>query len=74
MGKDSLDFRHAIRLARISQSITLQDLAKKSGISSSYIARIEKGASRPSIFITNKLAEALGMKMEVLLKISSSDL
>lgn len=43
-------------------SLTLTDLAKKSGISSSYLGRIEAGKRFPSASILRKLARPLDLE------------
>ena len=50
-----------IREIRIKKGMTLEKLAKESGISISYLCHLEKGRRKnPSIIIMENLAKALG--------------
>lgn len=51
--------------ARTKQNMTQKELAERSGIRQSNISRIEKGASSPNISTLQKLAEGLGMNLQV---------
>lgn len=51
--------------ARTKQNMTQKELAEGSGIRQSNISRIEKGASSPNISTLQKLAEGLGMNLQV---------
>jgi len=49
-----------LKRQRLMMSSTLQDIARKSGISPSYLLRIERGERFPSGRILRKLAKPLG--------------
>ena len=49
-----------IKQHRILLSLTLQELAVKSGISASHLGRIERGERFPSAHILQKIAKPLG--------------
>lgn len=51
--------------ARTKQNMTQKELAERSGIRQSNISRIEKGTSSPNISTLQKLAEGLGMNLQV---------
>lgn len=51
--------------ARTKQNMTQKELAERSGIRQSNISRIEKGVSSPNISTLQKLAEGLGMNLQV---------
>lgn len=51
--------------ARCSQGLTQKELAKKTGIRQSNISRIERGKCSPTIETLKKLADGLGMKLNV---------
>lgn len=51
--------------ARINRNMTQKELAERSGIRQSNISRIEKGVSSPNISTLQKLAEGLGMSLQV---------
>ena len=58
-----------IKEQRIKQGLSLSQLAKKSAISKSYLFTIEtKAEVNPSLSILHKLAHALNMKTDDLLK------
>ncbi len=62
----------SIREKRRSNSITLMDLAKKTGLSISFLSQIETGATNPSINSLRKIALALGTPLSVFFEESSS--
>ena len=49
-----------LKQQRISVSLTLQELATTSGVSSSHLGRIERGERFPSAHILRKIAKPLG--------------
>ena len=51
---------------RISLSLTLQELAAKSGVSASHLGRIERGERFPSAHILQKIAKPLGFEEDEL--------
>jgi transcriptional regulator with XRE-family HTH domain len=52
-----------IRQLRQQQHLSLSDLAAKTGISVSYLSRLEKGKSTPSFLVLNQIAQQLGVTM-----------
>lgn len=56
------DLGKILKQRRITIPLTLQELAAKSGISSSHLGRIERGERFPSGRILHKLAEPLGFE------------
>lgn len=54
-------FHNKMKEIRISQGITLEALAKKTGISIGYLSHLERGTrTNPSIEFMNKISYALG--------------
>jgi transcriptional regulator with XRE-family HTH domain len=51
-----------IKQQRIAMSLTLQELAAKSGVSASHLGRIEAGQRFPSAHILRKIATPLGFE------------
>jgi transcriptional regulator with XRE-family HTH domain len=51
-----------IKQQRLSSSLTIQDLSRKSGVSASHLGRIERGERFPSAHILRKLAVPLGLE------------
>ena len=49
-----------LKQQRVTHSLTLQELAAKSGVSSSHLGRIERGERFPSARILRKIAGYLG--------------
>lgn len=63
-----------LQLARQKAGLTQQDLCHKAGISYSTLAKIERGAIKaPSIFTIQNIAMVLGLPMEELLGLSTSN-
>ncbi|GAW28553.1 helix-turn-helix domain-containing protein [Carboxydocella sp. ULO1] len=52
---------------RVEKQLSLRKLAKKSGISHSFLCDIERGRSQPSLDTLGKLADTLGVKIEFFL-------
>lgn len=55
-----------IKQQRISQSLTLQEMAAKSSVSASHLGRIERGERFPSAHILQKIAKPLGFEEDEL--------
>jgi transcriptional regulator with XRE-family HTH domain len=54
--------------ARLAAGLTQQGLCQKSGLSYSTLAKIERGAIKaPSIFTIEKIADVLGLSLDVLI-------
>ncbi|MBM7854974.1 transcriptional regulator with XRE-family HTH domain [Desulfohalotomaculum tongense] len=62
-----------LRIERHAQKVTLDELAAKSGISAKHICNIENFKSKPTIETLQKLANALGVKINIQI-IGGSDL
>ena len=56
-----------IKLLRREKSITQEQLAEKTGVSTEHISRIETGSFRPSIALIEKLGDALCVSEKELL-------
>jgi transcriptional regulator with XRE-family HTH domain len=68
------DFGTWLKSARKEKGYSLKELESRSGVTASYIHRIEKGARKtPSIPITEKLAVALGVPPKDLLAMLGHD-
>ncbi len=55
----------AILAARIKQNITQEELAKRASINRSDISKIENADANPTLKTLNKLAKALGAKLNI---------
>lgn len=56
-----------IREARLAAGFTQEQLAERVDISSSFLSRVENGASMPSVSTIGEIAEKLGIRPERLL-------
>jgi len=69
---DSHDFAsnvgERIRVARQQKGWTQVELAEAAGLSSNYVARLERGELGASLFVAMKIAEALGVTLDVLVQ------
>jgi transcriptional regulator with XRE-family HTH domain len=63
---------HTIRVLRTDQGLSRGDLAKRAGISYSYLSAIENGTKPPSTKIQMVLAKALGVRVHELLEMAES--
>lgn len=50
-----------IRLFRKKEGLNLEELAKKAGISTSFLSNIEKGSRKPTLDTVEKIANALNI-------------
>ncbi|WP_448652526.1 helix-turn-helix domain-containing protein [Pseudomonas fluorescens] len=55
-----------LKLLRKKLGVTLESLAEKSGMTKSYLSKVERGLNTPSIAAALKLAKALNVKVEEL--------
>ncbi|EZP77571.1 repressor protein YorfE [Parageobacillus genomosp. 1] len=58
--------RNKITYYRNKQGMTQAELARKLGISASYLNRIEKGTKTPSLRLAIRIAHVLGVPVEKL--------
>jgi transcriptional regulator with XRE-family HTH domain len=56
------DLGEIIRRQRVIMSLTLAELAERSGVSASHLGRIERGERFPSARILRRLAQPLGVE------------
>jgi transcriptional regulator with XRE-family HTH domain len=66
-GEFTRSLGHTIKVLRVYQGQTRQELGERAGISYSYVAQIENGRTSPSSPVLLRLAEALGMSASDLL-------
>lgn len=59
------EIARAIILARISQSMTQKELAKKLGTKQSVISRVENAQTTPSLSFLKRLASVFNAQLEV---------
>lgn len=65
-------FAARLREVRHTRGLTQAELARQTKTATSYIARLESGATAPGIDLVNKLATALGTTMADLLPTTTS--
>ena len=51
--------------ARVSQNMTQKELAERTGIAQTEISRLENGTRNPSIKLLQRLADGMGMVLNV---------
>jgi ribosome-binding protein aMBF1 (putative translation factor) len=56
----------AVRQARQKRGWTQVELAEKAGLSGNYVARLERGEVGPSLFVAQRLCEALDTDLDSL--------
>lgn len=56
----------SLKLLRLQNQLTLAQLAQATGLTRSYLSKVERGISTPSIAVALQLAEALGVSVEQL--------
>lgn len=60
-----LNVIRAIIDARLSQNMTQKELSDKTGIAQAEISKLENGTRNPSIRLLQRLADGLGMVMNI---------
>ena len=60
-------FGHVLRRIRDAQDISQETLAFESGVSRSFLARLETGLQQPTLRTVFKLAHGLGMSASALI-------
>lgn len=55
-----------LKKIRLQHQMTLEALAEKSGLTKSYISKVERGIAKPSIETALKLAQAMSVSVETL--------
>ncbi len=60
MSYNNNDLSRILKQQRVTVPLTLQELARESGVSSSHLGRIERGERFPSARILRKIAKPLG--------------
>lgn len=60
-----MSLTRAIVNARLTQHLTQQELAKRTGIAQTEISRIENGTRNPSLKILQRLAEGMDMFLKI---------
>lgn len=78
MSKDgravSNNFGSTLRYWREKRGYSLQQLYEKTGVSTGYLSRLEKGERKaPSVPIASKISKALGIPLSLLLDISTTE-
>lgn len=58
----------AIIEARTSQNLTQKELAEKTGINQTEISKLENGSRNPSIRLLQRLADGMGMVLDISFK------
>ncbi len=61
---DSIDMTLNLKFLRVQSGMTLEQLAADSGLTRSYLSKLERGLSSPSIGSALKIAEALGTSLD----------
>jgi len=56
-----------VRLFRKKAGLSLKDLSQKSGVSTSFLGNIEKGARKPTLYTIEKLSDSLDVPLTSLM-------
>lgn len=68
MQKEVLNFGKNLRKIRLSKNLSQSDVAKVFGVHRSYISGLERGIRNPSLVTVQKVAKALGVSADKLIK------
>ena len=58
----------AIRIARRKKGLSQENLALLSGVDRSYMGRVERGDNNVAILTLSRISDALGMRLEELMR------
>src|SRR3954447_25413448 len=61
---DPIEMTLNLKFLRVQSGMTLEQLATDSGLTKSYLSKLERGLSSPSIGAALKIADALGMTLD----------
>ena len=68
MKNEVIQFGKKLREARLKKDLSQGDVAKILGVHRSYISGLERGRRNPSLLTVHKVAKALGVSVNELLK------
>ncbi len=68
-----IDVSNTLKECREIKSVSLGQLASKSGLSKSYLSKIENGKRDPSITTLNNLCECLGIPISIFVLLAEED-
>lgn len=74
MLKENISIGERIRAVRRGLCLTQDQLAEKSGLSPNYIGQLEREERSPSLKTLTKIAAALGVNPDYLVKVPQSDI
>ncbi len=67
-------FGHALRFERVRRRVTQAQVARTSGLTVATVSRIERGLREPTLSVVFRLAEAVGVSPEVLVRAAHDEL
>jgi len=68
MKNEVLQFGKKLREVRLKRKLSQGDIARTLGVHRSYISGLERGRRNPSLLTVHKVAKALGVSADELLK------
>lgn len=57
---------NALRICRTARDLSLETVAERAGISTSYLSRLENDKREPTLAMIGKVADALGIPLPVI--------
>jgi transcriptional regulator with XRE-family HTH domain len=61
-----------VKALRESASLSLRDLAQRSGVSAPMLSQVERGATSPTLVIASRIADGLGLRLSQLLRLDEA--
>ena len=70
---DVMNIGKTLKLCRTAKELSLDTVAERAGISTSYLSRLENDKREPTLSLVNRVAEALEVPVPVIIFLASDD-
>ena len=70
---EKLDVGRRVRALRDAMSLSLRDLAERSGVSAQMLSQVERGETSPTLSVAARIASGLELTLSQLLRLDESD-
>src|SRR3954467_12041883 len=64
---------HRVRALREAMGLSLRDLSDRSGVSAPMLSQVERGETRPTLAVAERIASGLDLTLSQLLRLDEAD-